>query len=451
MKAALHDWRTSLAAFTLPRVRSMLLLGFSAGLPFALVLTTLGARLHQSGIDRTTIGYFSWVGLAYSLKFFWSPVVDRLVLPGLGRLGRRRSWMLLAQCCVAVGLLAMAWYDPARGAPTMALLAAMVAFAAATQDIAVDAWRIEAAEPEYQGTMAAAYQIGYRLALIVTGAGALSLAAAYGWSISYGAMAVLMSVGIATTLAIHEPEPCVDRATLAQEARVIAFLERSAHWPPNLRHAAAWLIGAVVCPFVDFFTRNGLRAALFAIALVCTFRLNYSTMGVMANPFYLDLGFSLKQIALISKGYGVVMTLTGAVIAGLIVAHYGIARALITGCLLLTAANLFYGYMADIHPGIWWLTAAISLDNIGEGIAGAAFVAYLSSLTNPAYTATQYALFGTLWSLPAKTVAGFSGRIVDAIGYRSFFVYTALIGLPALLLIIRLMRIPPPESASSAS
>ena len=430
----------------------MLFLGFSAGLAFPLVLTTLSARLRQAGIDRTTIGYFSLVGLAYSLKFFWSPAVDRLRLPFLHALGRRRSWMLVSQCGLGVGLVSMALHDPASDPVLMAWLATLTAFAAATQDIAVDAYRIEAVGNEWQGSMAAAYQIGYQVALLCAGAGALVTAASYGWTVSYLVMAACVAVGVVTTIVIDEPEARIDRATLADEERVEAFLARAAHWPATIRHAAAWLIGAVVYPFVDFFKRNGLRAALPILALIVTYRLNYTTMGVAANTFYLDLGYTLDQIAVVSKVYGVIMTLGGALIAGVLVKRLGIPRTLLIGWVLLTTANLFYAYMAanaGTPPAIAWLAVAVSMDNVANGIAGTAFIAYMSSLTNTAYTATQYALFGTLWSLPAKSIASQWGRIVDAFGYPPFFVYTAAIGFPALVLVIWLVRQPRDEAASA--
>lgn len=440
MSGTLQGWRQALAVYAHPRVCAMLFLGFSAGLPFPLVLTTLSARLRMAGIDRTTIGYFSLVGLAYSLKYFWSPIVDRMPLPLLNKLGRRRSWMLFAQCGVACGLVMMAIGDPASDAVRLAWLAVFTAFAAATQDIAVDAYRIEAASQEWQGAMAATYQIGYQLALIVAGAGALTAAAVYGWSAAYLIMAACVAVGIVTTLVIREPEAKIDRSTLAQEARVVAFLENAAHWPAPLRTAGAWLIGAVICPFVDFFTRNGLRAGIPILLLIVTYRLNYVTMGVAANTFYLDLGFTLKEIALVSKVYGVLMTLTGALVAGLLIKRYGIPKTLLIGWVLLTIANLLYAYFAGITPGIEWLAAVVSIDNVANGIAGTAFIAYMSSLTNTAYTATQYALFGTLWSLPAKSIASQWGAIVDAWGYGPFFVYSAVVGLPALFLVLWLMR-----------
>ncbi len=454
--AASRSWRDTFADFAQPRVRAMLLLGFAAGLPFPLVLTTLSARLRQAGIDRTTIGYFSLVGLAYSLKFCWSPIVDRLSLPWLSALGRRRSWMLFAQCGIAFGIVAMALTDPAAQAQNIALFAVVTAFASATQDIAVDAYRIEAVDDEWQGAMAAAYQIGYQCALITGGAGALYAASQGGWTTAYLIMALCFLIGPLTTLFIREPDAPITRATLAQEARVIAFLERSAHWPGLLRSAVAWLLGAVVSPVVDFFARNGWRAALPLLALIVTYRLNYVTFGVAAIPFYVDLGYSLDSIALISKGYGVALTLGGALLAGYLVKRIGIASTLLLGLVLLSCADLLYAYTADqlaptlaahaanpklvSEPDRVWLIAMVSLDNIANGIAGTAFIAFMSSLTNTAYTATQYALFGTLWSLPAKTLASQWGRIVDAFGYAPFFVYTAATGLPALLLVIWLLR-----------
>jgi len=487
-------WREAAAAYLHPRVRTMLFLGFSSGLAFPMVLTTLSARLRLAGIDRSTIGFFSLVGLAYSLKFFWSPIVDRVRLPLLHRLGRRRSWMLVAQCCVAGGLVAMALHDPKIGPVHMALLAVLTAFAAATQDIAVDAFRIEAAGTELQGSMAAAYQIGYQVALICGGAGALFAASAFGWQTSYLLIAGCMSVGVATTLSIAEPQPrarqqqAVDRALLERvvanlrpevllvatiaaglaAAQGVVGFSLSLAWSislsviflliaaltlvrvvPSFRPALERLTTGVVLPFVDFFARFGWRTGLPILALIVTFRLNYMTMGVAANPFYVDMGFTLDQIAVVSKIYGVIMTIAGGLIAGALVATYGAQRTMLVGWCLLTAANLFYAHMATDPPQITTLAIAISVDNLGNGIAGGAFIAYMSSLTSLQFTATQYALFGTLWSLPAKSIASFWGTIVDAIGYPLFFCYTAAIGVPSLLLILYVMRRPPRPSAAA--
>ncbi|WP_295864796.1 MFS transporter [uncultured Xanthomonas sp.] len=439
MIGALGAWWRSLDVYANPRVRAMLFLGFSSGLPFALVLTTLSARLRQAGIDRTTIGYFSLVGLAYSLKYFWSPIVDRLPIPVLSRLGRRRSWMLVAQIGVVAGLVALALANPALDARAVALLAVCTAFAAATQDIVVDAYRIEAAQADTQGAMVAAYQAGYQLALICTGAGALTLAAELGWKASYLIMAVCGLVGLVTTLCIAEPMTDTSGPIRPIEPMVEAFRARAQRWPAWIRATVAWCIGAVICPFVDFFARMGWKVGILSLSLVITYRLNYTTMGVAANTFYLDMGFTLEQIALVSKVYGILMTIVGAFLAGILVRRYGIARTLLIGLVLLSGANLIYAHIASIHPGIAWLATAISADNVANGIAGTAFIAYMSSLTSPNYTATQYALFGTLWSLPAKSIASQWGKIVDAWGYPPFFVYTAAIGILALPMIIWLI------------
>jgi len=441
-------WRQAARAYAHPRVAGMLFLGFASGLPFLLVFSTLSAWLAQAGVSRTAIGYFSWVGLSYSLKFFWAPVIDRLPLPLLTRvLGRRRSWLLLAQLGVAAGLAGIAGADPAADLSHLAWLAVGVAFASATQDICVDAWRIEAVDQERQGAMAAVYQFGYRIAMLAAGAGALFIAAGGGWHLAYLSMAALMMVGIVTTLLVPEPDVSPGRAAWQDEARVLDFVRRKAHWPPALRGAVAWLIGAVACPFIDFFRRNGLRPALLILAFVCVYRLAYFTKGVMANPFYLDLGFTLDQIAAISKVFGVIMTMVGAAIGGGLVARYGLLRTLLVGLLLIAAANLYFAAMTALPHQPWSLASAITIDNLGSGIEGTAFIAYLSSLTNVAYTATQYALFSSLWSLPGKVIDGFSGVLVDAFGYPAFFIYTALLSLPALALLWVLMRRPPDNPA----
>ena len=448
---ATRGWREAWRVYAQPRVLAMLFLGFSAGLPFLLVFSTLSAWLTQAGVSRTTIGYFSWVGITYSIKFVWAPVVDRLPLPLLTRLlGRRRSWMLLAQIGIATGLTCMALTDPAQDLTRTALFAVLVAFSSATLDISLDAYRIEAAPLEQQGAMAAAYQMGYRVALIAAGAGALFIAAGSGWSISYLTMAALVGVGIATVLLVAEPAVSINRAVLLNEQRVVDFLQRSAHWPRSLRTAAAWIIGAVVCPFLDFFERNGLGKASLILLFVAVYRMHEYAMGVMANPFYLDMGYTLAEIAAMSKIFGVIMTMLGVVVAGALVARQGIARTLLIGVVIICCGNLFFSWLArTTAPGMIELAIAISVDNIGIGIAGTSFVAYLSGLTNTAYTATQYALFGSLFPLPGKLIAGFSGVVVDALGYPAFFLYTASLTLPAITLAAYLTLQQPRPSAAS--
>lgn len=493
MNAATENrWTRVLGVYANPRVRTMLFLGFSSGLPFALVLTTLSARLRQAGIDRTTIGLFSLVGLAYSLKFFWSPVIDRVQLPVLGALGKRRSWMLLAQICIAVGLVLLAFANPAVNALGVAWLAVFTAFASSTQDIAVDAYRIEASDNDTQGPITSAYQTGYQVALICAGAGAMAAASRYGWTASYLVMAACVSIGIATTLLISEPRASDERAgrlaidpALVQAAisrmkattllliavitaavglallsalpakemasalaikasfgaiLVVEVTLLAAFLVPAFRPLLEHLVASVVLPLADFFQRFDRRTAVLLLLLIITFRLNYTTMGVAANPFYIDMGYTLDQIAFVSKLYGVIMTIAGAFLAGVLVRRIGVAKTLMCGIIALSAANLMYAHMAGLqHPGITWLTAAISVDNVANGIAGTAFITFMSTLTSERYTATQYALFGTLWSLPAKSIASQWGKIVDTWGYPAFFVYTAAIAIPAICLLLWLM------------
>ena len=427
----------------------MLFLGFSAGLPFMLVFSTLSAWLREVGVERATIGMLSWVGIIYSIKFFWAPVVDRLRLPLLHRLlGRRRSWMLLAQAGIAIGLFNMAHLNPVGHLGAMAALALLVAFSSATQDVAIDAWRIEAVPQSMQGVMAAAYQLGYRIAIMVASAGALWIAADFGWTAAYTAMAVMVGVGIVTTLLIPEPQPRVAQQTLAQEQRVIDWLERKAHWPAAMQQAGSWFVGAVVCPFVDFFTRYGKRLAVLMLAFIASYRLTDFTMGVMANPFYLDVGYTLKEIAAVAKGYGVIMSILGTILGGVAVARLGTVRSLVLGSLLVIGSNLLFMTLAfQDDPNLVGLAVVISADNLAMGVAGTALIAYLSSLTSASYTATQYALFSSMYALPGKLLMGTSGFVVDAVGYPWFFVYTSSLGIPALVMLYFLSR---PEAKARA-
>jgi len=438
--SAIHSWREAVTVYLHPRVISMLFLGFAAGLPFLLVFGTLFAWLTTAGISRSVIGFFSWVGITYSIKVLWAPIVDRVPLPLLDRLlGRRRSWMLLAQLGIMVGLLGMAVIDPAQNITGMALFALLVAFSSATQDVAIDAYRIESVAKEIQGAMAAMYIGGYRLALLVAGAGALYLAKYSNWSFTYIMMAGLMLVGVVTVLIIREPVATINGNTRQREQRVVDFLENNAHLPYALRQPMAWFIGAVICPFTDFFQRNG-PMALIILLFISVFRISDITMGVMANPFYLDRGYSLIEIANITKFFGFFMTLAGAALGGILVVRFGIMRPLLLGAIMVALTNLLFAVLAGMEPNLIMLAVVISADNLSGGLAISAFVAYLSSLTNTAYTATQYALFSSLMTLFPKFLGGFSGVIVDAAGYLFFFVYASLVGIPAILLVLYLMQ-----------
>ena len=435
-------WLSALAIYRQPRVLAMLFLGFSAGLPFYLVYSTLSAWLRQVGIQRSTIGMLAWVGILFSLKFLWAPVVDRVPPPLLQRLlGRRRGWMLLAQLGIAVGLFNMGLCDSAAGVRPLALWALFTTFCAATQDIALDAWRIESAPLPLQGAMLGAYQIGYRVALIVGGAGALALAGEAGWHTSYATMTALVSVGILTTLLVPEPASAAPPESVAREERVIAWLEHRAHWPPWLRHAGEWFLTAVICPLTDFFGRYGAALALLILAFIAVYRLTEFAMGSMVNPFYIDRGFTLKQIATVVKLYGLLMSLFGVLLAGVAIARLGLLRSLLLGSLLIIGSNLGYALLAAAQtPTLLGLGAVNALDNLALAMHGTALLAFLSGLTSARYTATQYALFSSLYALPGKILEGTSGMVVDQIGYPHFFLYTASLALPGLVLLYLLRQ-----------
>lgn len=431
------SWLSALSIYTQPRVLGMIFLGFSAGLPFLLVFSTLSAWLSDSGISRSVIGFFSWVGVTYSVKVFWAPVIDRLPLPILTRvLGRRRSWMLVAQIGIAIGLLCMANTDIHLHTQTLALCAVAVAFCSATQDIVVDAYRIEAVTPEYQGAMSATYVFGYRLALLVAGAGAFYIADYSNWQTTYCVMAAVMTVGISTTLLIEEPQVSKDKAAGLIEQRLEASLGIG-QYKTIWEKFVAWFIEAVISPFVEFFTRNG-KLALLILALIGLYKMSDITMGVMANPFYLELGFSKKEIAQVTKVFGFFMTIFGASVGGVLVARYGILKPLLLGAVLVCVTNLLFAMLAVSKPDLIFLAAVISADNLSGGIASSVFIAYLSSLTNSAYTATQYAVFSSLMTLPANLIGGFSGIMVDKFGYQLFFIYASVLGVPAVLLVMLL-------------
>ncbi|GDY36356.1 MFS transporter [Acidovorax sp. NB1] len=435
-------WLQTLRVYLEPASLRMLTLGFAAGLPLLLVLGTLSFRLREAGIDRSTIGYLSWVGLAYGFKWVWAPLVDRMPIPLLTpALGRRRSWLLLSQALIVAGLVGMALADPRHTLGPIVWCALAVAFGSATQDIALDAFRIESADANHQAALAASYQTGYRLAMIWAGAGVLWIAAraevapavgqavlqgvvqgaaqgavAYqngAWQTAYLVMAASMAVGVVTVLFSREPAP-------------VAL--------PPAKNAAEWIQGALVEPFADFLRRYGWHAALI-LALIAVYRISDVVMGIMANPFYVDMGFTKDEVAAVTKVYGVVMTLAGAFVGGVLSMRFGVMRILMLGAILSAASNLLFAWLAGHGHDVTALIAVVSADNLASGIASAAFIAYLSSLTNVSYSATQYALFSSMMLLLPKFVAGFSGDYVDAFGYAQFFTSTALLGLPVLVLV----------------
>jgi PAT family beta-lactamase induction signal transducer AmpG len=402
------------------KVLVIFFLGFSSGLPFPLVYATLSAWLEEANVERSTISTFAWLGFAYSLKFVWAPVVDSLKVPVLTRLlGRRRGWMLTAQFAIGAALVVMAQVDPAEHIELFALIAFAVAFSSATQDILVDAYRIECAEDEFQGVLAAAYQYGYRISLLISMAGALYLAEFLSWGATYMAMAAFMLIGIVTTLVCREPVATQPLATYTGDT----FAEK----------AASWFTHAVADPFADFWRRFG-PFLLLILAFVSLYRISDYVLGILANPFYLDIGYSKSEIATVAKVYGAWVTVFGVAAGGWAVLKFGVARCLVIATTLIAGTNLAFAVMTQVGAELWMLAVTISVDNLAQGFGGTVLIAYLSSLTNRAFTATQYALLSSFMALLPKFLAGYSGDVQEAIGWLGFFLYAAAIGVPAILL-----------------
>ena len=434
----LKGWRLVAANLREPKVLAMLLLGFSSGIPIYLVGNTLGFWMRENAIELSTIGFLSWVGLAYSLKFLWAPLIDKLDAPLLGRwLGRRRGWMLLSQIIVALALTGMALVQPVQGELMLAGvaldqllvfggLALVVAFASATQDIVIDAWRIEiASSNEQQGLLTATSALGYRGALLVTDALILILAAHIGWSLSYEVMAALMGVGMLATFLAREPAASTQVAA-ATHARLLS--------PEGL-------YDAIVAPFVVFFRDHG-RWALLMLLAISLYRLPDFLLGPMANPFYADLGMDKETVGAVRGTFGLAATALGIAAAGLCALRFGFFTTLLAGAVLGPGSNLAFSYLAlhGADPGVF--TAVMAIDNFCNGFAGVALIGYMSSLTNIGYTATQYALLSSFYALPGKVLKGLSGVAIEHLevgrslleAYSLFFAGTALVGVPALLL-----------------
>ena len=441
-KPAHRGWRQVLINLRQPKVLVMLLLGFSSGIPIYLVGNTLGFWMRENAIELSTIGFLSWVGLAYSLKFLWAPLVDKLDAPLFGRwLGRRRGWMLLSQLVAAAALVGMALVQPREGELVLAgvvldqllvfgALALVVAFASATQDIVIDAWRIESADSnEQQGLLTSTSTLGYRGALLVTDALILIFAANVGWSVSYEIMALLLGVGVVATLMAREPA-----------ASVLA-----AATPHPALFTAKGLFDALVGPFVAFFRQHG-SWALLMLLTISLYRLPDFVMGPMANPFYADLGIAKETVGAVRGSVGLVATILGIAAAGLGAVRFGFVPTLLAGAVLGPGSNLAFAYLALHGADEGVFAAAMIIDNFCSGFAGVALVGYMSSLTNIGYTATQYALLSSFYALLGKMLKGFSGVVVEHLetgrtlleAYSLFFVGTALVGIPALLLCIRL-------------
>jgi MFS transporter, PAT family, beta-lactamase induction signal transducer AmpG len=426
--------RDVLTSLGQPKVAVMLALGFSSGLPFLLTGNTLGYWLRDQGTTLQAIGFLSWVGLAYSLKFLWSPIVDRLDAPVFARFGRRRSWMLLTQLLIAAGLVGLSLSGANHGLTTIGALALLVAFSSSTQDIVIDAWRIEAAsDSDELGLLSAAYQLGYRAALLVTDALILISANHLGWPVSYTMMAVLMGIGMGATIAAIEP-------TRAQAAA-------SAQQTSGLRSFRGFA-DAVIGPFAEFFRVYG-WVALLMLAMISLYRLPEFLMGPMANPYYHDLGLSKDTVGAVRASIGLVASLLGIAAGGLSAVRIGFFRTLIIGLLMQSVVIANFAILAYTGPDVRVFGAVMAADNFGAAFAGVALVTYMSSLTSIGYTATQYALLSSAYTYVGKFAKGFSGVMVESLasgrtllhGYALFFIGAGLLGIPALILCFILLRV----------
>jgi PAT family beta-lactamase induction signal transducer AmpG len=433
-KVSARRKRDVIASLRQPKVAVMLMLGFSSGLPFLLTGNTLGYWMRDEGTTLGAIGFLSWVGLAYSLKFLWAPLIDRLDAPVLGRFGRRRGWMIVNQLLVVVGLIGLSAIGLKAGLAALGALALLVAFASSTQDIVVDAWRIEAADDANElGLLSAAYQLGYRFALLITDALILIVANHWGWPISYTAMAALMGVGLCASFLAVEP-------VRAREA-----FEAKAETAPLL--SVRGLFDAVIGPFAEFFRVYG-WLALLMLAMISFYRLPEFVMGPMANPFYHDLGLSKDAVGTVRASVGLVSSLLGIAAGGFSALRFGYVRTLIAGVILQSLVIANFATLAYLGPDLRIFGAVMAADNFGIGFGGVALVTYMSSLTSLGYTATQYALLSSAYSYVGKFAKGFSGITVERLavgrtlleGYGLFFIGAGLLGIPALILCIVLAR-----------
>jgi len=499
------NWKETIKAWSHPKAIAMLFLGFSAGLPILLIFSTLSVWLREAGVERSAVTYFSWAALGYSFKFVWAPLIDLIPVPFVTNfLGRRRAWMLVAQLGVMVAISAMAFVDPVvnTSLTLMAIAAVGLGFSSATQDIVIDAYRIECADSSLQAMLAAMYISGYRIGMVVAGAGSLFLATYFGttkefylydaWKATYLTMAGVMCVGLLTTLIIDEPVPDANNKrqeysafdygrivlmfVIAVFCFIITFIylgEQLTSFKETIAEAihmdgpigffviefvrflvsllAATVGGytvvqlglvnkkmahkAYVSPVVEFFNRYGMRTAIIFLALIGCYRFSDIILGVVSNVFYVDMGFSKNVIGGVTKTFGLGMTLVGGFVGGLLTMRYSVQAILFLGGVLAAGTNLLFVMLAKVGPDLTMLTVAIAADNLSAGIATTAFIAFLSSLTNVSFTAVQYAIFSSLMTLFPKLIGGYSGSMVSSIGYENFFVFTALMGIPALVLI----------------
>lgn len=501
----MKKWSETFRAWTHPRVITMLFLGFSAGIPILLIFSTLSAWLREAGVNKSAVTFFSWAALGYSFKFVWAPIIDRMPFPLLTKkLGRRRGWLLVSQFMIMAAIVWMALTNPSAGSSSltvMALATVLLGFSSATQDIVIDAYRIECVEESFQALLSSMYIAGYRIGMLVAGAGSLFLADYLGtstadynydaWQYTYLAMALVMLIGVITTLVIPEPDlqhiksstystadylrffcifligtaafiltffwfgqfvseikqsllttmPLHKKligfgfgvirlvSSMGVAAALVFFISKTGFVNPDLVEQA------YIGPVKDFFKRYPVKAALLLLVLVGFYRLSDIVLGVISNVFYLDMGFTKTDIGAVTKGFGLFMTLTGGFLGGVLTLRYGIFSILFLGALLSSATNLLFMILAKSGPDIWLLTSVIAADNLSAGLASTAFVAFLSSLTNISFTAVQYAIFSSFMTLFPKIIGGYSGTMVSATNYETFFLVTTLMGIPVLLII----------------
>ena len=418
--------RESVAPYLNRRVIVVLLLGFASGLPLLLSFGTLSAWLREADVERSAIGLFSLVGLPYALKPLWAPLMDGLRLPILtDMLGRRRGWMVLSQGMLMLAIGGLALSNPGDAPFLMAGFAVLVAFFSASQDIVIDAYRIETLNEDEQGIGAAAVTYGYRAGMLVAGAGALILADMWTWTHAYLAMAILVLVGTVTILLSPEPPgPEGDAAPVSRKRRTLG----------------QWLVDFVVAPFLEFATRPGW---LVILLFIVTFKLGDAFLSIMTNPFYIDLGFTKTEIAEVTKLFGLIALAVGLFIGGLLIRWTGLLNALLISGVLQAASNFVFAYQVVAGNDVGVLTITIAVENVTGGMGTAAFVAYLSSLTNTAFTATQYALLSAFMAFGRTLLSSPSGYLVDFVGWFDFFILSVGVAVPGLILLLVLMRVYP--------
>ncbi len=470
----------------------MTMLGFSSGLPILLVFSTLSVWLTKAGIERSTVTLFSWAGFAYAFKFLWSPLVDKVGVPFFSNMGHRRSWLLIIQLLIIFSLILTSINDPKNNIIITAICITLVAFFSATQDIIIDAYRIESVDQKLQGSLSSMYIAGYRIGMLAGGAGSLWLASYWGgesydynvWRKVYLTMSLLMLIGITANLISSEPKKLRKFSKKTKlhfgfflnifiSVLIFIFIYSNLNNPfagKNILSFLFTLLKLVFCficsglfiflqiklkfqdrsiieesyfsPIKNFIKKYG-KFALFILLLISLYRMADVVMGVMANIFYLEKGYSISQIATYSKFFGVFATIAGGLLGGYFAMKFGTMITLFIGALIASSSNLLFAWLATTEANIKYLISVITADNISSGFAGAAFVIYLSGLTSLKFTATQYALFSSIMLFLPKLIAGYSGSWVDIMGYQNYFIVTALLGIPVLFLIVYISKVAP--------